>query len=61
LIDDTFCYAIIQKNNRCRLTENSGLKMFSLKTLLETNDLRLFDVEETVVARNSAIDFSEDN
>lgn len=61
LIDDNFCYAIIQKNNRCKLTENSGLKMFSLKTLLETNDLRLFDVEETVVTRISTIDFSEDN
>lgn len=60
-MDDNYCYAIIQKNMKCTHTSYSGVKMFSMHTLLNKDRYHLFDIEPTIVARCNQINFSEDN
>ena len=61
MIDDNYCYAVIQKNLKCTHYAVSGVKMFSMHTLINKNNYYLFDVETTIVARGNEIKFSEDN
>ncbi|TNV87079.1 hypothetical protein FGO68_gene14101 [Halteria grandinella] len=61
LIDDNFSYAIVSKNAQSKMTETSGLKIFSIKNLLQTNNITIFDVEEAIFARSNAIEFCVDN
>lgn len=60
-VDGNNCYAIVQKNLRCVHTKYSGLKIFHLKTLVDNGIIALFEIENTVVPRNSSIVYSEEN
>ena len=60
-VDGNNCYSIVQKNVNCKYTQHSGLKLFNLKVLVENDELYIFDIESTIVARNSCLSFSEEN